>query len=51
MKITFLNLVSLLWKAWNYWKKTTSAALDRVRITTTGGANTFDAGTISVSYR
>lgn len=27
-----------------------SGALDRVRITTVGGANTFDAGTINISY-
>ena len=30
--------------------KSTSATLDRVRITTTGGANTFDAGLINISY-
>jgi hypothetical protein len=31
--------------------KSTSAALDRVRITTVGGADTFDAGAISILYR
>lgn len=30
--------------------KATSAVLDRVRITTTGGTQTFDAGLISISY-
>ena len=30
--------------------KSLTAELDRVRITTTGGTNTFDAGTINVSY-
>lgn len=30
--------------------KALSAALDRVRITTTGGVNTFDAGSINISY-
>lgn len=30
--------------------KSTSAALDRVRITTVGGADTFDAGSINVLY-
>jgi hypothetical protein len=30
--------------------KSLSAALDRVRITTTGGSNTFDAGSINVLY-
>jgi hypothetical protein len=30
--------------------KTLSAELDRVRITTTGGTQTFDAGTINISY-
>jgi len=30
--------------------KSTSATLDRVRITTTGGTNTFDAGKINISY-
>lgn len=30
--------------------KATSAALDRVRITTTGGSDTFDAGAINVMY-
>lgn len=30
--------------------KSTSAALDRVRITTTGGTDTFDAGAINVMY-
>jgi hypothetical protein len=27
-----------------------SGALDRVRITTTGGANTFDAGSVNIMY-
>lgn len=31
--------------------KTTSAALDRIRLTTTGGAATFDAGEARVRYR
>lgn len=31
-------------------RKLTSAALDRVRITTNGGIDTFDAGAISISY-
>jgi len=31
-------------------RKSTSAALDRVRITTVGGVNTFDAGVINISY-
>lgn len=30
--------------------KTFAAALDRVRLTTAGGANTFDAGTASISW-
>jgi hypothetical protein len=30
--------------------KSTSAALDRVRITTTGGTDTFDAGAINILY-
>lgn len=30
--------------------KSTSAVLDRVRITTVGGADTFDAGSINISY-
>jgi hypothetical protein len=30
--------------------KTLSAALDRVRLTTVGGADTFDAGTVNVSW-
>lgn len=30
--------------------KSLSAALDRVRITTTGGANTFDAGAVNILY-
>lgn len=30
--------------------KSLSGALDRVRITTTGGVNTFDAGTVNVSW-
>lgn len=30
--------------------KATSATLDRVRITTTGGTDTFDAGTINILY-
>ena len=30
--------------------KTTSAALDRVRITTVGGTDTFDAGTVNIMY-
>ena len=30
--------------------KTTSATLDRVRITTTNGTDTFDAGTINILY-
>lgn len=30
--------------------KTTSGTLDRVRITTAGGTNTFDAGTINILY-
>jgi hypothetical protein len=30
--------------------KSLSAALDRVRITTTGGTNTFDAGSINIQY-
>lgn len=30
--------------------KSLSAELDRVRITTTGGTNAFDAGTINISY-
>lgn len=30
--------------------KSTSAELDRVRITTTGGTDTFDAGAINISY-
>lgn len=30
--------------------KTLSATLDRVRVTTTGGADTFDAGTASIIY-
>lgn len=31
--------------------KSLSATLDRVRVTTTGGTNTFDAGEINVSWR
>jgi hypothetical protein len=31
--------------------KPTSAALDRVRVTTANGTDTFDAGTITMSYR
>jgi hypothetical protein len=30
--------------------KALSEALDRIRVTTTGGANTFDAGTINIMY-
>ena len=30
--------------------KSTSAVLDRVRITTVGGTDTFDAGEINISY-
>jgi hypothetical protein len=30
--------------------KTTSGVLDRLRITTTGGTNTFDAGSINILY-
>ncbi len=30
--------------------KSLSAVLDRVRITTNGGANTFDAGEINIAY-
>ena len=30
--------------------KTLASTLDRVRVTTVGGANTFDAGTIAISY-
>jgi hypothetical protein len=30
--------------------KATSATLDRVRITTVGGTDTFDAGTINIAY-
>lgn len=30
--------------------KTLSAALDRIRVTTTGGADTFDAGTVAIIY-
>jgi hypothetical protein len=30
--------------------KTTSATLDRVRITTVNGTDTFDAGTINILY-
>jgi len=30
--------------------KTLSGTLDRVRITTTGGVNTFDAGTVNILY-
>ncbi|HET6890484.1 MAG TPA: hypothetical protein VFH31_05230 [Pyrinomonadaceae bacterium] len=35
---------------WVAGSKTLSAELDRVRITTTGGTNTFDAGTINILY-
>jgi len=31
-------------------RKTLSAELDRVRITTIGGTDTFDSGTINISY-
>lgn len=31
-------------------RKSTSAALDRVRVTTVNGTDTFDAGAISISY-
>jgi hypothetical protein len=31
-------------------KKSTSATLDRIRITTVGGTDTFDAGTINIMY-
>jgi hypothetical protein len=30
--------------------KTLSGVLDRIRITTTGGANTFDAGSVNIMY-
>ena len=30
--------------------KTLSATLDRIRLTTSGGANTFDAGTVNIMY-
>jgi hypothetical protein len=30
--------------------KSLSAVLDRVRITTSGGTDTFDAGKINISY-
>jgi hypothetical protein len=31
-------------------RKTLSATLDRIRLTTTGGVNTFDAGTMNILY-
>ena len=34
----------------NAGRKALSATLDRVRITTVGGTDTFDAGTINVSW-
>jgi len=35
---------------WINGRKTTAAALDRVRLTTVGGTDTFDAGTINILY-
>ena len=35
---------------WITGNKTTASALDRVRITTVGGTDTFDAGTINILY-
>jgi len=31
-------------------RKSTSAVVDRVRITTVGGTDTFDAGAINIAY-
>jgi len=36
--------------AFGFYSKTLSATLDRVRVTTVGGADTFDAGTINIMY-
>jgi hypothetical protein len=38
------------WGAWSAGKKSLSGTLDRVRITTVGGSNTFDAGNINILY-
>jgi len=35
---------------WSYGGKTLSGTLDRIRITTTGGSNTFDAGEVNITY-
>jgi hypothetical protein len=35
---------------WTTGSKSLSATLDRIRITTAGGSNTFDAGTINIHY-
>jgi hypothetical protein len=63
--ITFCNLNGNIWTANGYFcgsgtaagfsyssvgSKTLSATLDRIRITTVGGTNTFDAGSINILY-
>ena len=61
-KIDIVNISSNIWIAqgiilasatfptMTVGSKTTSATLDRIRITTVGGTNTFDAGSINILY-
>ncbi len=46
----FNNTVSAPYVTSTAGTKTLSATLDRVRITTTTGTDTFDAGTINILY-
>ena len=39
-----------VYASWAYGGKTLSGTLDRIRITTTGGSNTFDAGEVNITY-
>ena len=39
-----------IYSCWSYGGKTLSGTLDRIRITTTGGSNTFDAGEVNITY-
>lgn len=43
--------VGMTWGVVSGGHKSLSATLDRVRLTTTGGTNTFDAGSWNISYR
>jgi len=39
-----------IYSCWGYGGKTLSGTLDRIRITTIGGSNTFDAGEVNITY-